>query len=338
MIVAANGALQQIPFSLLPTASDKVETPEDSVLFLEYRSVPWLANRYAITVLPTLSSLGLLRNRTALAAEKPFVGFGDPYFNRKQAGDAGAGGGLRNVASVSSNADTHDTPVWVRSTTKIEAVESASINMLPRLPETADELRSIARALAADEGTDLYLGDRANEDLVKDLDLAPYRVVAFATHGLVAGDLNGLFQPALALSAPEVTGGEEDGLLTMSEILNLSLNADWVVLSACNTAASDGRGAEAVSGLGQAFFYAGTRALLVSNWPVHSLSTMELTSQLFTELAETPTLSRSEALRRARTHLIKNSGERDQRGELIFSYAHPIFWAPFTVVGDGGID
>src|SRR3546814_8473641 len=94
----------------------------------------------------------------------------------------------------------------------------------------------------------------------------------FAPHGLVPGDLNGLAEPALALSAPAVTGASGDGLLTMSEILGLRLNADWIVLSACNTASGDGASAEAVSGLGRAFFYAGTRAVLVTNWPVETTS------------------------------------------------------------------
>lgn len=90
---------------------------------------------------------------------------------------------------------------------------------------------------------------------------------AFATHGLVPGDLNGLTQPALALSAPEVTHDpNNDGLLTMGEILGLKLNADWVVLSACNTGSGSGAGAEAVSGLGRAFFYAGT----LFSMPVHA--------------------------------------------------------------------
>jgi CHAT domain-containing protein len=71
--------------------------------------------------------------------------------------------------------------------------------------------------------------------MVKSLDLSRYRVVAFATHSLMPGDLDGQTQPALALTAPEVAGIDSDGLLTVEEILALKLNADWVVLSACNT-------------------------------------------------------------------------------------------------------
>ena len=119
------------------------------------------------------------------------------------------------------------------------------------------------------------------ETAIKKMPLDRYRIVHFATHGLVPGDLNGLYEPALALTPGHLSGDDEDGLLTMSEILGLKLDADWVVLSACNTAAAEGKGAEAVSGLGRAFFYAGTRALLVSNWPVETTSAKALTTDLF---------------------------------------------------------
>ena len=158
-----------------------------------------------------------------------------------------------------------------------------------------------------------------------------------AVHGLVPGDLNGLTQPALALSSPAVAGGKDDGLLTMGEILGLKLDADWVVLSACNTASGKGAGAEAVSGLGRAFFYAGTRALLVSNWPVETTSARALTTDLFRRQAKDRTLSRAEALRRTMLALIDQRGYVDRASnKTVFSYAHPIFWAPFSLVGDGG--
>jgi len=162
-------------------------------------------------------------------------------------------------------------------------------------------------------------------------------VVMFATHGLIPGDLNGLTQPALALSAPNVADIDGDGLLTLDEVLALKLNADWVVLSACNTATGDGAGAEAVSGLGRAFFYAGTRALLVSNWPVETTSARELTTDLFKRQAQNPMLARAEAMRQAMVGLIDGPGyvDPDSR-QAVFSYAHPIFWAPFSLVGDGG--
>src|SRR5262249_6351984 len=153
-----------------------------------------------------------------------------------------------------------------RAAPATSGVNSATLGRLPRLPETADEVRAIATALHAD-ATDVFLGAQANEKQVRSMTLSDRKVILFATHGLVPGDLDGLTQPALALSAPSVARVDGDGLLTMEKILALHLDADWVVLSACNTASGEGGGAEAISGLGRAFFYAGTRALLVSNWP-----------------------------------------------------------------------
>ncbi len=107
-------------------------------------------------------------------------------------------------------------------------------------------------------------------------------------------------------------------------------------MSACNTGSGEGAGAEAVSGLGRAFFYAGTRALLASNWPVESRSAKALTTNLFRRQAENPNLSRAEALQQSMLELIDGPGFVDEKGGTIYSYAHPLFWAPFSLIGDGG--
>ncbi len=183
---------------------------------------------------------------------------------------------------------------------------------------------------------DLFLGVRASESNVKTTDLSDRRVIAFATHGLVPGELDGLTQPALALSNPAVTGEKDaDGLLAMDEILSLKLNADWVVLSACNTGSASGANEEAVSGLGRAFFYAGARALLVSNWPVETVSAKLLTTDTFRRQAADPKLARAEALRQSMRNLMQNEAAKDASGKPIYSYAHPAFWAAFSLVGDG---
>jgi CHAT domain-containing protein len=114
-----------------------------------------------------------------------------------------------------------------------------------------------------------------------------YRVIDFATHGL----LFGLTEPALVLTPPAEVTQDNDGLLTASKIATLKLNADWVVLSACNTAAGDGTpDGGGLSGLAKAFFYAGARSLLVSHWPVSSTATVKLTIGAFVELAKDPTI------------------------------------------------
>jgi CHAT domain-containing protein len=135
--------------------------------------------------------------------------------------------------------------------------------------------------------------------MVKRVALENYRVVYFATHGLVAGDVKGIGEPSLVLTLPAQPTAFDDGLLTASEVAQLKLNADWVVLSACNTAAGDKPGAEALSGLTRAFFYAGARALLVSHWSVDSEAATRLTTSSFDVIKSTPGIGRAEALRRA---------------------------------------
>ena len=335
LLVVPHEALGYLPFSLLPTKPSKLAA--DKEIFLSnYQKVPWLVRSHSVTVLPSVASLVTLR---ALPPNNPnrlnFVGFGDPYFSEQQAKAASI---QKEKVKVASKKNLHD---YVLRGIKIERIkteqlDSAELALLPRLPETADEIRSIALALNADLTKGVFTGVQANEHQVKAIDISAYKVVAFATHGLAPGDLNGLLQPALALSSPKVAGIKGDGLLTMGEILALRLNADWVILSACNTGAGKEEGAGALSGLGRAFFYAGARALLVSNWPVETTSAKALTTDLFKRQAENPKMTRAEALRQSMQSLIDGTGYTDpEMGDVIFSYAHPIFWAPFTVVGAG---
>jgi CHAT domain-containing protein len=349
LIVVTNGALGLLPLSLLPTAPSEIQSDDDP-LFVSYRKVPWLARTHAVTTVPSAAALRTLRQ---LPAGKPdrgeLIAFGDPYFSKEEQAEAegidataDAKADTKSDAKIEmASADvtnvTRGMPLKRRSSPKLEGVDSADLAMLPRLPDTADELKSIALALQADPSKVLNLGKQASERTVKTVNLSGFKVVAFATHGLAAGELNGLTQPALALSAPSVTGDDGDGLLTMEEILELKLDADWVILSACNTGAGAGAGAEAASGLGRAFFYAGTRALLVTNWSVHSQSARQLVTDLFARQAKDTKLPRGEALRQAMMALVDGPGYVGADGKTEFAYAHPLFWAPYSIIGDGGL-
>ncbi|TPQ33156.1 hypothetical protein C2U70_19975, partial [Bradyrhizobium guangdongense] len=345
LIVVTNGALGLLPLSLLPTVPAEV-AQDDDPLFVGYRKVSWLARTHAVTTVPSAAALRTLRQ---LPPGKPgrgeLVAFGDPYFNQDQQAEAKAEEAKIREAKLQETkvqvADASNVmrgmPLKRRNSPKLDGVDSAELGLLPRLPDTADELKSIAVALQADPSKVLFLGKNATEGAVKTMNLSGFKILAFATHGLVPGELNGLTQPALALSSPTVTGEQGDGLLTMEEILGLKLDADWVILSACNTGAGAGAGAEAASGLGRAFFYAGTRALLVTNWSVHSQSARQLVTDLFKRQADDLKLGRSEALRQAMMALVDGPGYLNGEGKTEFAYAHPLFWAPYTIIGDGGL-
>ena len=135
-------------------------------------------------------------------------------------------------------------------------------------------------------------------------------MVYFATHGLVAGDIKGVSEPSLALSLPQQPSALDDGLLTSSEVAQLKLNADCVVLSACNTIAGDRPGAEALSGLARAFFYAGARSLLVTHWAVVSEAATRLTISTFDRLKADPGMGRAEALRHAMLAYLNDTSRR----------------------------
>ena len=335
LIVVPHGALGQLPFAVLTTAPVQPTLP-GAKLFEEYRQVPWLIRSAAITQLPSVGTLVALRRMpVAKPGRREFIGFGDPLFSNEMALVANNVSVTRGVRMRNLGISKTATATAAEPTATV--AHSAVLAQLARLQDTAEEINSIARVLKADPATDVFLGRAASEKNVKSGQLENRRIVMFATHGLVPGDLNGLTQPALALSAPEVTGNaDEDGLLTMEEVLGLKLNADWVVLSACNTASGDGAGTEAVSGLGKAFFFAGARTLLVSNWPVETVSARLLTTKLFEHQGTHPGDSRAAALRATMLELLDHTLPVDQLGTNGFTYAHPMFWAPFSLVGDGG--
>jgi CHAT domain-containing protein len=323
LLIVVNGALGQIPFSLLPT----------KLAPASLRDTDWLMRRWAVAYLPSISNLVTLRSIGAGAKDRSaFIGFGDPDFGTNATSAANSNTRNLLVKAAASSwqstgdalADSNPTNTSTAATNPAHAAESESV-LMP-LPDTREEISAIANALNANMGSDVFFGAQASRANVLSADLRRRQVVAFATHGLVAGDLPGLDQPALAMS---IAPGRriQDGLLRLDDILKLSLDADLVVLSACNTAAADGSGAEAVSGLGRGFFYAGARAVLATHWPVESVSARELMTHFFERYAHDPQLTRAQALRHAMIDILESNST---------GYAHPAFWAPYALYGDPG--
>ena len=326
-----DGSLGELPFEVLITKPYQAAA-DRKVLFGAYRKAPWLANQATITRLPAASSLqALRRSKAAKGARRMFAGFGNPVFSQGQAAAPKA----KPVKTASL--DTRSAKVQIRGVrlTKQGAIETTNLSMhqieqLSALPDTEDEIKSVARALKADPEQDLFLGKKASERVVKTTKLDNRKVLAFATHALLPGDLSGLDQSALALSSPRVTGEKEDGLLTMGEVMTLKLASDLVILSGCSTGAASTRGAEAISGLGRAFFYAGSKGVMVTMWPVETASAGKLVTSVFEHKQD----SLSQSLNAAKLNMIQKGGVMDQSGDLVISYAHPIFWAPYVFVGD----
>jgi CHAT domain-containing protein len=307
-IVAASGPLARLPFAVLQTSAKRNGAQRD-----------WLIQKASLTQVPSVSSWLSLRGLTRRKLpDQPLMAWGDPVFD--PASSRANGNGIVRKVNFTRAAKRD-----------IEAEEINGAKMyhsMPALPETREELNDLAKALRADTANDLIMGDKATRESVLEANtsgqLSNKKVIVFATHGLMAGDLPKLLEPALAMSAD---GSEMKNalspLLTLEDVLGLKLNADWVVLSACNTAAADGKGEEAMSGLARGFFYAGGRSLLVTHWAVESNSAKELTTRTFIHFTQFPNAPKSESLREAMLQVMS-----DPR------YSHPAFWAPYALVGD----
>src|SRR5262249_9636118 len=271
LLVVPSGPLPALPFHLLVTERPTIRASIKDIAI--YRGAAWLLKRHAVTVLPSVASLKALRVFARKGqGTKPMIGFGDPAFAPAQAA-APAGQQTATVIAARTRAYSD---YW-----RGASVDRATLaDALSPLPDSAEELKAVAAKLGA-SSSDIYLGRNATEENVKRLPLPDYRVVYFAPPGLVAGDREGLGGASLCLRLHNEAREVDDGLLTASEVAQLKLNADWVVLSACNTAAGEKPGAEALSGLARAFFYAGARALLVSHWRIDSKAATRLATSTF---------------------------------------------------------
>ncbi|MCX7284166.1 MAG: CHAT domain-containing protein [Novosphingobium sp.] len=225
--------------------------------------------------------------------------------------------GADRMADAAGSAKDSPVPRTVLASTVFRGgkADAASLAALPALQsaEVAMVARSVRQAT-------VLTGPLANEDAFRAAPLDQYRVLLFATHALVAGEMEGIAEPALVLARP-AAGARHDGVLTASEIGTLRLDADWVILSACNTAAGEGEAAPAYSGLAQAFRYAGARTLMLSHWPVRDDAAAAITGTVLREAAGGR--SPAQALRRAMLRAMADSRLPDA--------ANPHVWAPFVV-------
>ena len=345
LLIVPSGSLTSLPFGALLTAPAKLSA---SPGLSDYRAAAWLGTRQPITILPSIASLQALRQLAKTSqAKKPYLGIGNPLLDgvADDAGDAQRAARARSkqVCPKATFAERMAMAAAARPLSSFAKVfrgahaDIEEVRQWSPLPETADELCEIGRRLGVRE-EDVLLASHATESALKQLSekgtLADYRILHFATHGALSGQVEGLSEPGLVLTPPGKGTNDpnaldrDDGFLTASEIAALKLDADWVILSACNTAGGQDESAEALSGMARAFFYAGARALLVSHWAVGSEAAVKLTTHAFAELKADRKIGRAEAFRRSMLELTQKSTLVD---------AHPSMWAPFVVVGEGGL-
>ncbi len=311
LIVVGAGPLQSLPPAVLVTSAKafpRLGKLED------YREVPWLIRRFAISVLPAVSSIRDLRTLPPVVSPRSsFAGFGNPDF--------------RNASHLSMQDSAPETQPG--SLFRGARADPKAMAALAPLPDTEQELLLQAKSLGA-QPSSVVLGKEATVSRILSTDLSRTRILSFATHGLIAGELPLLAEPALAFTPPAQPIETDDGLLRASQIAQMKLDADWVILSACNTAAADGRpGAEGLSGLAKAFFYAGARSLLVSYWTVDSSATVRLTTSAIAAQAAYENRSKAEAIRISALHMLDG-----QDPSIPPEWSHPFYWAPFVVVGE----
>ena len=322
LYVTTSGSLGDLPLGMLVTAYPSAEADLADPETL--RTAPWLADRYAVTTLPAVSALRLKRVLTAAAgsgALETFLGYGDPMLGAagtaKPRGesvyrDSGAGGTL---------------------------ADPARLGRLSSLPGTKTELEAMARLFSGPSRA-LRLGRQATESAFKsDPKLASASVIVIATHGLLPSASAGMDEPGLVLTPPEIASRDDDGVLGASEAAALRLNADWVILSACNTAstAMGAGGSDSLSALSRAFLYAGARALLASHWRISDEVTAVLTVETLAAQRASPALSPAQALQTAMQTI--RSGKRPDGSPVKDwgpDWTHPAMWAPFSLIANNG--
>lgn len=288
LVIVADGALQYVPFAILPD-------PEDPS-----GNVP-LVIGHEIVSLPSASVLDIQRRVLAgrARAEKQVAILADPVFNAWDSRLPKPSGG---TAPPPSSPPRSNEPTL----------------RLQRLPATGREAEDIAELLP--DQVFLALGTKASRGTALSGELAKYRAVHFATHGMIHADTPRL--SFLALSMFDENGQPQEGVLGLGDIYNLKLGADLVVLSGCDTALGREIRGEGLMGLTHGFFYAGAERVMASLWPVEDRATAELMSRFYRAMLKEG-LPAAAALRSAQLSVRSDPHWQD-----------PFYWAPFVLQGD----
>lgn len=326
LLIVGYGILHYVPFAALPSPATarqrergrERESRRSSVppsLRPSVSSSPLIVN-HEIVALPSASVLAVLRREFAgrAVAPKTIAVLADPVFvkedERLQDSRLLAGRGADQVKA-------QDGLAQLRGTIMDDPDMRAT---LTRLPFTRTEAESVI-ALVPESERKVAFGFEASRALATGAELSQYRYVHFATHGLLDNthpELSGL-----VFSLFDQRGEQQNGFLRATDIFNLRLPAELVVLSGCRTALGKEVGGEGLVGLTHGFMYAGAKRVMASLWPVSDAATAELMRRFYKEMLGERHLSPAAALRAAQVSM-----SRDQR------WRSPFYWAAFTLQGE----
>ncbi len=319
LYVASSGKLGDLPLAMLSTTPlpEGADLADPDTL----ARAGWLAGRYAFTSLPSVAALTLSREMRPARRDTSFRGYGAPVL---LGGDTGARAatGIGVFEGVSAAGSPLADPDALRK--------------LAPLPGTKIELAAMADLFGNASGSLTLDGKATEAALRQDAALATSNIVAIATHGLLPDPVLGFGEPGLVMTPPATPSDIDDGLLTATEAARLTLSADWVILSACNTAsAQNSGGGDSLSALARGFLYAGADALLASHWRVSDEATAVLTVETLMARRANPDMSRAQALQMGMKAV--RSGKRADGAAIAgwkAGWAHPAAWAAFTNIAN----
>lgn len=292
--------------SQLRADSRLIVIPDGLLNYVPYESLVhngrYLIEDHQISYLPSAGLIELLRQPRPKSASDPdgqldLLSFGDPIFQQPSKHFPG-----QKVPATTSEIDG---PVWDWN--------RASLSPLPR---TRDEVEYIASLIPKGRKR-LYLGKDSTEKAFKQEPLHKYKWIHLATHSLIDERHPNRSAVVLAVDADN----DEDGFLRATEIADLDLNCDLVVLSACETGRGQLSSGEGILGLSRSFFIAGARSVVVSQWAVSDISTAQLMKDFYEQLVNNA--SKPAALREAKLRMLRGGTET----------RHPYYWAPFVTIG-----
>jgi len=293
ILIKSNGVISTLPFNILVKDYDK--DPQN------YETVSWLVDDNNIINIASFKYFFTNNEQNPIA--KTFLGIGNPIFKKQEE--------EIKVAKINEENILNEI-IISRAATQRNLV-------LDALPETEDEVRKISKFFP-NTNNKLLLSKKASESVIKKINLEKYNYIIFATHAIPVSETGNIKTSGLALTYPKENTNLDNGFLNSQEIMNLNLNSELVLLSACETATDNKDIGRAFSGLVNSFFFAGTNSVIASHWKIESNSTVQITTELFQNLMEN-NMQPAESLRKSILKFKKNNKE----------FNHPVFWGAFSV-------